>query len=271
MSDGMGGGVQRRRAYSRRSADQERLLRSFDLGEFLEELAEIRGESRVDIAGAGERALKTLDRFLATLARAFGMTDERPSMSDSLRHLTQVGGTAAAIARQADRYRDTRNALAHNPDISLRPEAAARIIDGVEGIVRMAAGAAHEIARHRVVCVAATEHALTARDTMLEHGYNQLVVTDERGGVLDLLTERDLVSAEAGADLDGDEHLLTVAEVIANRGYPAVALLPRTAAVDEVVAALRDEPIGAVVVTENGRACERPLGIITRGDVLKLL
>jgi CBS domain-containing protein len=247
------------------------LRQALDLNEYFDELAEIRTESKENLATAGERALKTLDRFLATIARARGMLEERPSMSDSLRYLERGPGAVAAIARQADRYRDTRNALAHNPDITLRPEAAMRVIDGVEGIIRMAAGTAHEIARRKVVAIRTTERAIDARDRMLAHGYNQIVVVNGRGGVVDLLTQRDLVAADAGADLDGDGNDLTVGDVISQRGHSAVALLPRTAAIDDVIAALRDEATGGVVVTEHGRAGERPLGIVTRGDVLKLL
>lgn len=249
----------------------DEVLQSLDLGEYLDELAEIRVEARGNLAGAGERSLKTLDRFLATVARGYGMYDERPSMSDSLRYLSRVGGTAAAIARQADRYRDTRNALAHNPDITLRPEAANRIIEGVESIVRMAAGVADEIAHRRVVCVGTGEAAVDARDRMLSHGYNQLVVVDDSGGVIDLLTERDLVAAEARSDLDGDGNAMTVADVIGLRDYRSACILPHDASIDAVVDALRDDRIGAVVVTATGQSGEHPQGIITRGDVLKLL
>ena len=112
---------------------------ALELSAYLDELTEIRVEAQQNLGSAGERALKTLDRFLSDLARSLGMQDERPGMGDSLRYLERRSGIARAIAGEADRYRDTRNALAHNPDLMLRPEAALRVIDGVERVVRMAA------------------------------------------------------------------------------------------------------------------------------------
>ena len=240
-----------------------------NLVEYLDELVEARAEAGENLSAAGERALKVLDGFLSDLAHALGMEDERASMGDSIRHLEGLSGTAREIAGQAERYRDTRNAIFHNPDIMLRPEAAQRIIDGVETIVRMAAEGARDMARSRVVCAKATEPVADARDRMLDHGYNQLIVVDERGGVIDLLTERDIVVLEAEGNIDGSG--LTVGEAIAKRGHTATALLATHSAAQEAINALRNEQINAVVLTENGKPGERPLGIITRGDVLKAM
>jgi CBS domain-containing protein len=245
------------------------LSHDLDLSSYLDELTEIRAEAQQHLGAAGERALKTLDRFLGDLARALGMQDERPGMGDSLRHLEHQSGTARAIAAEADRYRDTRNALAHNPELMLRPEAATRVIAGVERVIRMAAETGFDLARHRVVMVAASEPLAVARDRMLARGYNQLVVVDDRGGLLDLLTERDLVVSDARDGHGGAA--VSVAAVIAERGHPAVAVLPVSASVAEAVDALRDERVGAVVLTERGRLGEPPRGIVTRSDVLQLL
>jgi CBS domain-containing protein len=240
-----------------------------NLVEYLDELVEIRNEAEDDLAAAGERALKVLDGFLSDLAHALGMDDSRASMGDSIRHLEGLQGTAREIAGQAERFRDTRNAVFHNPDIMLRPEAAQRIIDGVEAIVRMAAVGARDMARSRVVTAEETEPVADARDRMLDHGYKQLIVVNQRGGVIDLLTERDIIVLEAENDIDGSNQ--TVGEAISQRGYTAAALLPAHSAAQEAVSALRDERIKAVVLTENGKQGERPLGIITRGDVLKAM
>lgn len=240
-----------------------------NLVEYLDELVEVRAEAGNNLSAAGERALKVLDGFLSDLAHALGMEDDRASLGDSIRHLEGLTGTARAIAGQAERYRDTRNAIFHNPDIMLRPEAAGRIIDGVETIVRMAAEGARDMARSRVICAEATEPLADARDRMLEHGYNQLIVVDERGGVIDLLTERDIVVFDADDNSNGSG--LTVADAIGKRSHLATALLPTHGAAQEAIDALRDERINAVVLTENGKQGERPLGIITRGDVLKAM
>ena len=245
------------------------LRHGLDLVDYLDELAEVRVEARENLAAAGERALKVLDRFLANLASAVGSDEERASMGDSIRFLQRQSGIAQEIGVQAERFRDTRNAVFHNPDIMLRPEAATRIIDGVEAIVRMAAEGVGDLARRPIATAEASEPLATARDRMLDKRYDQLVVVDDRGGVIDLLTERDIVVAEAQGDIDDPEHLLTVAEAIAARGYPAVAVVPRSSSADEAIDALRDERIAAVVITEAGVLGQRPVGIITRGDVLK--
>lgn len=240
-----------------------------NLVDYLDELLEVRGEAEDNLAAAGERALKVLDGFLSDLAHALGMEDSRVSMGDSIRYLEGRHGEAREIALQAERFRDTRNALFHNPDIMLRPEAAQRIIDGVEVIVRMAAEEVRDMARSLVVTADATEPIADARDRMLDHGYKQLIVVDGRGGVIDLLTERDIVVLEAEDNIDGSD--LTVGEAIERRGHPATAMLPVGSAAQEAVNALRDEQVNAVVLTENGKPGEHPLGIITRGDVLKSL
>ncbi|MDQ4044035.1 MAG: CBS domain-containing protein [Chloroflexota bacterium] len=237
--------------------------------DYLDELAEVRTDAQENLAAAGEHALKVLDRFLANLAHAIGMDDERASMGDSIRFLERGSGVAREIGVQAERFRDTRNALFHNPDIMLRPEAATRIIDGVEAIVRMAAEGIGDLARRRIVTANVNEPLADARDRMLAHRYDQLVVVDERGGVVDLLTERDIVVAESQGDIDDPAHETTVADAIASRGYLAVTVLPRTSSADEAVDALRDERIAAIVITEHGTLGQHAMGIITRGDVLK--
>jgi predicted transcriptional regulator len=240
-----------------------------NLADYLDALVEVRAEAEDDLGAAGEQALKVLDGFLSDLGRALGMDDSRASMGDSIHFLQGRAGTARQIAGQAERLRDTRNAVFHNPDIMLRPEAAQRIIDAVEAIIRMAAEGARDMARSKVVTADAGEPVADARDRMIDHGYNQLIVVDQRGGVIDLLTERDIVVLEAEDDIDGTER--TVSEAISQRGYMAAVLLSVHSAAQEAVTALRDEHINAVVLTENGKQGERPLGIITRGDVLKAL
>lgn len=104
--------------------------------------------------------------------------------------------------------------------------------------------------------VAAGEPLAAARDRMLAHGYNQLVVVDGHGQLLDLLTERDIVGGEARADRDDADAPPRVGDAIAARCRPAVATLSTDASIAEAVDALRGEP---------------PRGIVTRGDVPQLL
>ena len=270
MSDGRSSRQQRRSGRWKQRQPDQPLRHNLDLSAYLDELADIRNESGTNLAGAGEQALKALDRFLASLASNLGMNDERASLGDSIRYLERSPmQDAREIAARAERYRDTRNALAHNPDIMLRPEAATRIIDGVEEIVRLAAIGIAEISHRAIVTTRADEPLAEARDRMLHHHYGQLVVVDSRGRLVDLLTDRDIVVAEAREDIDGDGQRLTVGEAIGLRGYRAAGVLSRHSAASEAIDLLRDERVAAVVITENGTIGEVPLGIITRGDVLK--
>lgn len=241
-----------------------------DLDGYIDELEEIRARAVHDLCGAGEQALKTLDLFLSNLAAILGYENERPGMHDSIQYLERLGGRAQSIAAQSERFRATRNALAHNPDLTLRPEAALRIIDGVDKIVRSAAQTAYEMARRPVASVSASASATEARDRMLSRGFPQLAVVDDRGKLMDLLSYRDIVAAEARREIDGEAKTPTVRQVIETRDHLAVAPVGRNWGIHRISEALSDENVVAAVVTENGRIGETPLGIITRGAVLKL-
>jgi CBS domain-containing protein len=269
MTDGRSNPRARRKRRWRRDPTQVPQQHGLDLVDYLDELAEVRAESRKNLASAGDRALKVLDRFLSNLANALGMDNDRAGMGDSIHYLNRLQGVPHDIAVQAERFRDTRNALAHNPDVMLRPEAAMRVIDGVEGIVRMASERVDDLAHRRIVTTTPNEPLTAARDRMIDHHYAQLVVVDDKGKVLDLLTDRDIVVAEAKGDIDNGDSDVTVGAAVAERGYSAAKLLARTSSADEAVEALRDERVAAVVITENGKTGEAPLGIVTRGDVLK--
>ena len=241
-----------------------------DLDSYITDLDAIRLRSVDDLCGAGELALKTLDLFLSNVAALLGYENERPGMHDSIQYLERLGGRAQSISAQAERYRGTRNAIAHNPDLTLRPEAALRIIDGVEKIIRSAAQTAYEMARRPVASVSASTEAIEARDRMLAQGFPQLAVVDNRGKLVDLLTYRDIVAAEARDQIDGGNNHPTVSDVIQTRDQLAVAPVARSWGIRLVSEALSSDEIVAAVVTENGRIGESPLGIITRGDILKL-
>ncbi|CAN5801316.1 hypothetical protein BH23CHL2_BH23CHL2_28950 [soil metagenome] len=241
-----------------------------DLDSYIAEVEGIRRQSEGDLCGAGEHALKTLDLFLANLAALLGYENERAGMHDSIQYLERLGGRAQSIAAQAERFRATRNALAHNPDLMLRPESALRIINAVEKIVRSAARTAYEMARRPVASVSASEQAAVARDRMLARGVGQLAVVDDRGKLVDLLTYRDIVAAEARKEIDGQGQQPTVRHVIETRDHLAVAPVGRDWSIGQISEALSVEEVAAAVVTENGQIGETPLGIITRGDILKL-
>lgn len=195
------------------------------------------------------------------------MEFDRPSMGDSLHYLNQLGGVAEAMAGQADRMRGTRNALAHNPDLMLRPDAGGRIIESVERIVRMAAETAYHLAHRPLETIRTDATIAEARERLLALGHRQLIAVDEQRRLVDLLTYRDIVAVEGAPGTDGSD--VTVADAVKSRDYCAAAAVPRNVSIAEVADILVDERISAAVVTEHGRLGERPLGIITRGDLLR--
>ena len=189
-------------------------------------------------------------------------------MGDSLHYLEQQGGLGAKMAAQSDRLRNTRNALAHNPDVMLRPEAGERILESVERIVRLAAATAFHLA-HRPLNTIRTNAAIAdAREQLLALGHRQLVVVDGQGRLVDLLTYRDLVAVDVTPEHGSTA--ITVADALAGRDYCAAAAVARDVSIGEVADILADERYAAAVITEHGKVGERPLGIISRGDLLRL-
>jgi predicted transcriptional regulator len=254
------------RSRQQTSRDPQR-SHGLELTDYLDELNELRTQAVADASAAGELALKTLDRFLADFASALGMNGERPSMGDSLHFLERQGQAAARMAAQAERLRNTRNALAHNPDVMLRPEAGERIIESAERIIRMAAENAFHLAHRTVDTISKQATVAEARERLLELGHRQLIVVDEHGRLVDLFTYRDLVVVDVTPE--HDLTALTVEEALQTRDYCAAAPVARGVSIGEVADILADERLSAAVITENGKLGERPLGIITRGDLLR--
>jgi CBS domain-containing protein len=195
------------------------------------------------------------------------MEFDRPSMGDSLHYLNQLGGVPESMAAHADRLRGTRNALAHNPDLMLRPDAGGRIIESVERIVRMAAETAYHLAHRPLETIRTDATIAEARERLLALGHRQLIAVDEHRRLVDLLTYRDIVAVEGAPGTDGSD--VTVEDAVKSRDYCAAAAVPRNVSIAEVADILVDERISAAIVTEHGRIGERPLGIITRGDLLR--
>jgi CBS domain-containing protein len=109
---------------------------------------------------------------------------------------------------------------------------------------------------------------VAARELMLAKGLGQLPVFKNGRQLLGLLTERDIVVAEAGAEhssgrIDG----LHVADALSDDARERVALIAADAGRDDVLAALRRSGVQALIVTHDGRP-GRVLGIITAADLL---
>lgn len=242
----------------------------FNVSDYLDEIESIRERAETDLSDAGEQALKLLDGFLADYANSLGLDNERPSMYDSIQFLEPLGGQAQSIASRAERYRGTRNALAHNADLMLRPSAATRIIASIEKLVRSAAETAFGLSNHPPACVGMNELARQARDEMIERGYRQLVVVNDDCKFVDVLTYRDIVAVEALREIDKNGDGTLVGDLVQRRDFRAAVPVARSASVGEVANALSDQRYVAAVVTENGEFGEAPLGVITRGDILRV-
>lgn len=242
----------------------------FNVSEYLTEMESIQKRAETDLSDAGEQALKLLDGFLADFANSLGLDNDRPSMYDSIQYLEPLGGQAQSIASRGERYRGTRNALAHNADIMLRPSAATRIIASIEKLIRSAAATAFGLSNHPPTTIAMNEFARDARDEMIERGYRQLVVVDDDGKFVDVLTYRDIVAVEALREIDKNGDGTLVGDLVGRRDFRAAVPVARSASVGEVADALSDQRYVAAVVTENGEFGETPLGVITRGDILRI-
>jgi CBS domain-containing protein len=104
---------------------------------------------------------------------------------------------------------------------------------------------------------------------MLKGGYGRLPVLRDDDGIVGLLTERDVVAAQALAERSGRAlNALAVAEALPEDAADRIALVPPDASRNQVAELLRRPGIVACLVTPNGDADEPPSGIITHADLL---
>jgi CBS domain-containing protein len=120
-----------------------------------------------------------------------------------------------------------------------------------------------EHAMHRNVFVLApTVLVLDAVRELLQRGYSGAPVV-ENGRLVGVFSERDALTALAAAHYE-DEPPGTVAQHM-RRDF---AVVGPTTDIYEVASVFREQPIRRIPVVDCGR---RLLGIVSRGDVLKLL
>lgn len=237
-------------------------------GSFARRLAYLRGLLAGDPAEAGDQGLKLLEEYLEHLALDAGYPGDTGGIGRYADWLRRGGPLSDQILDRAGTYAQIRNCLAHSYGLQTSPALAAEIVDFLAGVIREETATAGRMMSTHVRAIAEGAPLREARDTMLRDGFGRLPVLRE-GAVVALLTERDLVAAEAGAErsgglIDG----LTVAQALPASARRRVAVVAAAAPYEAVLEALRRPGVEALIVTRDGARGQRPLGIITPADVL---
>ena len=235
-------------------------------------LAALRTLLDEDPAAAGDQALKLIEEYLEGLARGYGYRDDggMGRYAAVLRRRDRDGGGVPDdLLDRIEGYTQVRNCLAHTYGLQTSPALAAELLGFVEQLLKQDATTAARLMTRDVLSVRASERLARARDLMLKDGYGRLPVLGDAGGIAGLLTERDIVAAQAEADRAGHSlGALTVAEVLPDDAAERIALVAPDASRDEVAELLRRHDVVACLVTATGSSDEPPIGIITHADLL---
>jgi CBS domain-containing protein len=212
--------------------------------------------------------MKLLEEYLESLAHSYGYQGEG-SLGRYSMFLRGRDALPDQALDQADSYTQVRNCLAHTYGLQVSPALAAELIDFVGLLLKQGGVTAAQLMTHDVRAVAASERLTRARDLMLSGGYGRLPVLDDGAGVVGLLIERDVVIAQAQAERAGRAlGGLSVADALpADAGERLVFAAP-DAARDIILEQLRRPGVVACLVTPDGSANQRPIGIITAADLL---
>jgi CBS domain-containing protein len=231
-------------------------------------LAALRALVAENPAAAGDQAVKLLEEYLESLAHAYGYQGEG-SLGRYVMFLRGRDALPDQALDQADGYTQVRNCLAHTYGLQISPALAAELIEFVGLLLKRDGVTAEQLMTRDVRVVAASEELARARDLMLSGGYGRLPVLRDGDGIVGLLTERDVVIAQAQAERAGRAlGALSVADALPADAAERVAFAPPDAARDTIVELLRRPGALACLVTPNGAAGARPLGIITAADLL---
>jgi CBS domain-containing protein len=235
-------------------------------------LAALRALLGEDPAEAGDQALKLIEEYLESLARGYGYRDEGSMGRYAVflrRRDRDGGGVPDDLLDRIEGYTQVRNCLAHTYGLQTSPALAAELVGFLEQLLKQDATTAAQLMTRDVRVVRASERLAHARDLMLKDGYGRLPVLSEAGGIAGLLTERDIVVAQARAERAGRSlGAQTVADALSHDAAERVALIAPETGRDAVVELLRRRDVVACLVTATGAADEPPLGIITHADLL---
>lgn len=237
-------------------------------GGFAKRLAHLRALLGSDPPAAGDQGLKLLEEYLEYLALDTGYRNDTGSIGRYASWLRKRGPLSDAILDRVETYAQIRNCLAHSYGLQTSPALAAEIVDFLAAVIHQETATAAQMMSGQVRAIDESAPLREARDVMLRAGFSRLPVL-RSGSVVGLLTERDLVAAEAAGERKGrGTEGLSVGAALPPNARRRVALVAATASYDVVVEALRRPGVEALIVTSDGRRGQKPLGIITHADVL---
>jgi CBS domain-containing protein len=218
-------------------------------------------------AAAGDQALKLLEEYLESLAHTYGFRGDG-SLSRYTMFLRGRDGLPDDMLDRLEGYTQVRNCLAHTYGLQVSPSLAEELVDFAERLLKQGAATAAELMTRDVQTVTAGEPLPRVRDLMLSRGYGRLPVL-LGGAIAGVLTERDIVAAQALAERAGQPFsALTVADALADDPAERFVVVAPGATRETVAELLRRPNIAACLVTPHGTAAETPAGIITHADLL---
>jgi CBS domain-containing protein len=235
---------------------------------FARRLAALRALRETDPGDAGDQALKLIEEYLQSLAESLGYRDD----GSLRRYAMWLRGRQAVADDLLDRveiYTEARNCLAHTYGLQTSPAFAAELLDFAALLIKGAALAAGQLMTRELRTVRLDAPMLQVRDTIINEGFGRLPVVDAAGRIAGLLTERDVMVAQALAERGGRPLVqLTVADALPPDAADRLVVTSPEASRDDVVELLRRQGVVACLVTPTGAADERPVGIITHADLL---
>jgi CBS domain-containing protein len=191
--------------------------------------------------------------------------------------------TKNAAVRRYERdlreYADLRNAIVHEHPrghviADIRAEALEEFLAMTDQI--MAPELVYPLFRREIVVYREDDPLSKAVKNLFEAGYSQLIVRVDR--MLTLLSTQGITrwlgSQVNGTDIDLTD--ATVGDALVHEDEGGIAFLSRGASVDEArelflcFPTRHSQRLRAVVITENGKPTEAPLGIITASDLVEL-
>lgn len=235
---------------------------------YAQRLAQLRVLLATDFASAGSQALSLLEKYLEELARSFGYGDGPNNMGRYVAFLRAHNVLSSDMLKRAELYTQAYNYLTHSYGLQTSPALAEEVIGYIAQLLRQAATTAARIMTSNIYCIAHDRPLSEARDLMLREGVGRLPVLQDGRRLVGLLTERDIVIAEAEAlQLNKSLEERTVQEALPIDSRLRVVTIGADARYETVVEVLRKPHVQALIVTHDGEE-GRPLGIITHADLL---
>lgn len=233
--------------------------------------------------GAAAPAPANSSRFLAAFNRSERALREMAGQSMPFRQLVSVLRRRNAVVR---RYHDDlvelselRNAIVHDSvdptEVIAEPNTAAltlmeRLADLLEEPPRLI-----PLFSRKVVTVRDTDTLRHALELMIVNQYSRLPVYNRGGQLTALITERHVArwyaeAVVAGRTADPDVSVAAVLAAPAQRRRDNFAMLPANATLfDAEEQFVGQHELEAIVITASGAKHERPLGIVTAGDLAR--